>query len=190
MPSRTRDKRSRLVDAAIKLVHRRGFHRTTLAELADDARVPLGNVYYYFKTKEAVGEALIERYMSEYEAMLSAWDAEPDPKARLGAFIQTTVDRKDIIAQSGCPIGSLSSELNKDGGHLADCTSRLFAEQLAWAEQQFRLLGNSKSVAYGHAVHLLSAIEGASLLTHSFGDPKYVVQESQRLRAWIRDLGE
>ena len=41
-------KRERLVDSARDLFHERGVQRTTLAEVAERAEVPLGNVYYYF----------------------------------------------------------------------------------------------------------------------------------------------
>ena len=54
------DKRSRLIEAAVKLVHRQGFNKTTLADIALESEVPLGNVYYYFKTKDDIGQALIE----------------------------------------------------------------------------------------------------------------------------------
>ena len=188
MPPRPRDKRARLIDAATKLVHRQGFHRTTLADLARDAHVPLGNVYYYFQTKEALGEALIDRYLSEYAAMRTEWDAESDPAARLGLLIQMTIDQKDVLARSGCPIGTLSSELNKEGGPLADCATRLFADLLEWTDRQFRQLGQSRTEAHGCALHLLSALEGASVLAHAFGEPKYAVQESHRLRAWINEM--
>jgi len=102
MPTSTPDKRDRLVDAAVQLVHRQGFHRTTLADVAEESRVPLGNVYYYFKTKDALGEALIDRYLGQYEALRSKWDAKPDPKTRLDAFIQMTADNRDVLARSGC----------------------------------------------------------------------------------------
>jgi TetR/AcrR family transcriptional repressor of nem operon len=188
MPSRPRDKRTRLVDAAVRLVHRQGFHRTTLAEVAQAADVPLGNVYYYFKTKDELGQALVDLYSGEYDTLRATWDAAADPKARLEAFIQMTADRKDALARSGCPIGTLSSELHKDGGHVAECATRLFAGLLDWAEHQFRLLGRTPAEARGCAVHLLSAVEGASLLAHTFGDPKFAAQEARRLRDWIREM--
>jgi AcrR family transcriptional regulator len=130
-----RDKRTRLVDAGARLVHQQGFHRTTLADVAETSRVPLGNVYYYFKTKEALGEAVIEQYVSQYESLRSTWDAKPNPKARLKAFIQASVDSPEVLARSGCPLATLSSELRKDNGHLADCATRLFADALAWIEK-------------------------------------------------------
>ena len=54
------NKRVRLLEAANKLVHAQGFNQTTLADIARAAEVPLGNVYYYFKTKDDIGSALIE----------------------------------------------------------------------------------------------------------------------------------
>src|SRR6516165_3905370 len=47
-------KRDRLIAAAVLLLHRHGVERTTLADIAKAADVPVGNVYYYFKTKDEV----------------------------------------------------------------------------------------------------------------------------------------
>ena len=53
------DKRSRLVSAAVGLAYQNGFEATSLADIAREAKVPLGNVYYYFKTKDEIGEAIV-----------------------------------------------------------------------------------------------------------------------------------
>ncbi|MBO0730160.1 MAG: helix-turn-helix transcriptional regulator, partial [Acidimicrobiaceae bacterium] len=45
-------KRERLVAAARDVCHRQGVEKTTLADIAEAADVPVGNVYYYFKTKD------------------------------------------------------------------------------------------------------------------------------------------
>ena len=42
------DKRSRLLSAAMGLAYQNGFGATSLADIAREAEVPLGNVYYYF----------------------------------------------------------------------------------------------------------------------------------------------
>src|SRR5262249_53886648 len=49
------DKRTRLVETAMKLAYRDGFRESSLADIANAAHVPVGNVYYYFKTKEELG---------------------------------------------------------------------------------------------------------------------------------------
>jgi AcrR family transcriptional regulator len=45
------DKRSRLLSAAVDLAYQNGFGATSLADIVRGAEVPLGNVYYYFKTR-------------------------------------------------------------------------------------------------------------------------------------------
>lgn len=181
------DKRTRLIETAARLTHEQGFHRTSLADIAQESGVPLGNVYYYFKTKEALGEALVDRLAGMYESLCSGWEAESDPRSRLQAFIQMTIDNRDSLARSGCPIGTLCAELHKDGGPLADHAARLFAQLLKWIEQQFLDLGQGDE-SRDLAVHLLSAIEGASLLAHSFHNSRYVKREATRLIEWVRGL--
>ena len=53
-------KRERLVAAARKMFHEQGVEKTTLAEIAAAAEVPVGNVFYYFKTKDAIVSAVID----------------------------------------------------------------------------------------------------------------------------------
>lgn len=181
------DKRTRLVSAALKLVHEHGFDQTTLADIARESEVPLGNVYYYFKTKEALGEALLQRLSDIYDAARAGWDAKPDPKVRLEAFIQETIDSSESIAQSGCPVGSLCAELHKDGGPLAARAARVFDELLKWLEAQFRLIGQGAR-SRDHAFHLLSALQGASLLANTFHDTRALEREAKRLKSWVRAL--
>ena len=48
----------------MKLAYRDGFRESSLADIAKAAHVPVGNVYYYFKTKEELGEAVVERRLA------------------------------------------------------------------------------------------------------------------------------
>ncbi len=137
MPRKT-DKRIRLIEAAKVLIHQQGFNLTTLADIAQEADVPLGNVYYYFKTKEAIGEAVIEKRAAEYAEMLSRLDEIQDPASRLRAFVDTNVEELELIARYGCPIGGLCQELGKQGGSLADQAAKLLHDILEWSETQFR----------------------------------------------------
>src|SRR5579859_8153555 len=167
MSPRQTDKRERLIQTTVTLVHQQGFHQTTLADIARQAQVPLGTVYYFFKTKEAIGEALVDHYLQMYRELCQQWDSSPDPRARLLAFLQTMLGDRQLLAQSGCPIGTLCSELHKQEGPLAHQASGIFDELLAWLATQFQALGKGEQ-SRDLAVHLLSAVEGAILLAQSF----------------------
>src|SRR6266568_6407366 len=81
------DKQTRLIETAMKLAYRNGFRKTSLADIAKAARVPVGNVYYYFKTKEELAEAVVERRLGEFRAARVGWDRLGSPKERLLAFV-------------------------------------------------------------------------------------------------------
>jgi TetR/AcrR family transcriptional repressor of nem operon len=187
MPNARTDKRARLMHAAVKLSYLHGFGKTALADIAEEADVPLGNVYYYFKTKDEVGEAIVEQRFLQARALRHAWDEAGSPRERLIASVQTTADRRQALASGGCCVGTLCSELRKEGGALARKASALLAEHLDWIEAQFRGLGK-KNDARDLAVHLLSALQGIAVLAHSLRDSKLVATETARLRDWIAAL--
>ncbi len=182
------DKRTRLLEAANKLVQQQGFNQTTLADIALESKVPLGNVYYYYKTKDDIGHALIAHRTDCYRDQIREWDKLPEPRKRILAAIKTVAENREMVAQSGCPIGSLCQELHKDGGGpLADKAAGTFSVHLGWLETQFRLLGMGKASS-DHALHLVSALQGASLLTNAFNDPTLLLRETARLTKWVKAL--
>jgi len=181
------DKRSRPIRAAADLSHVHSLGKVSLADIAQSADVPLGNVYYYFKTKAAIGEAVMAQRVSEVQKMREACDAASSPRARLKAFIQMTVDNRDVLARSGCPVGSLCAELSKDGGSLAGEAATPFRNLLSWLEGHFAELGREEE-RRPLALHLLAALQGVSLLANCFRDPNVVVREAKYLKAWIDEL--
>jgi AcrR family transcriptional regulator len=92
------DKRSRLLNAAVDLAYQNGFGTTSLADIAREAEVPLGNVYYYFKTKDEIGEAIVELRLAELSAQRQRWDEAGSPKDRLCACVQGVLENKEFLA--------------------------------------------------------------------------------------------
>lgn len=187
MPGFRADNREKLTHAAMMAVYRRGFGKTALADIAREARIPLGNVYYYFKTKDEIGEAIVERRLERIRKLLSGLDALATPRERLIGFVQIKVDERRDLARSGCPVGTLCAELHKERGPVAKKAAILFTEVLDWLEGEFEALGKGAE-SRGLAVHLLSATQGVSLLAYTFRDPTLIDAEAARLMEWIRGL--
>lgn len=187
MLKRKADSRTRLLRAAEKITYRQGFGSTALADIAEEARVPLGNIYYYFKTKDEIGGAIVEQRVSRFKRLLQELDKAASPKERLCGFVQIKINNREGLARSGCPVGTLCSELHKHGGVVAKKSTALFAAALAWMEAQFKALGKGAD-SRGLAVHLLSATQGVSVLAHTFHDPGMIEMEAARLKEWIRAL--
>jgi TetR/AcrR family transcriptional regulator, transcriptional repressor for nem operon len=180
-------KRERLVAAATQLLHQQGIERTTLADIAKDADVPTGNVYYYFKTKDDVIAAVIEAHVKQIKTSLAFIDAHHrSPKSRLKAFVREFTAQSELVAQHGCPLGTLCSELGKRVMPSGFPSAELMRLPIEWAEEQFRSLGRRD--APDLALELLAAYEGSALLANTLRDPKVLSRAARRLDRWIDSL--
>jgi len=73
-----------LVAAASDLLYEHGVERTTLADIAQAADVPLGNVYYYFKTKDDIVAAVVHAHVHQSELATAELELRHrSPRARL-----------------------------------------------------------------------------------------------------------
>src|SRR5271155_1967382 len=181
------DKRARLIETATKLAYGRGFRETSLADIAEAARVPVGNVYYYFKTKEELAEAVVERRLAEFRAFREEMDRLSSPKERLFAFVESIHRNREQLARGGCPLGGLCTELHKEGGALAKKSAALFTKPMRWLEEQFRDIGHEKD-SRELAVHLFSAFQGMAAVAFGANDGEVVAMEAKRLKDWIGTL--
>jgi AcrR family transcriptional regulator len=180
-------KRERLVTAAQDLVYRQGVARTTLAHIAEAADVPVGNVYYYFKTKDDIVSAVVQTQTQQIESTLAELERRHrSPKARLKALIRFLAEHADSTAQYGCPHGTLSTEMAKQAERSDLIAAALMQVQLDWAEQQFQAMGRRD--AHDLAVELLVGYQGSAVLTNALGQPDLMTRQARRLEKWIDAL--
>ena len=180
------DKRQRLVEGARLLLHQQGVEKTTLADIAQAADVPVGNVYYYFKTKDELVQAAIDANAHDIQTMLASFDRHRTPKARLKALVRALTDQREVAALYGCPHGTLCSELGKRDDDLGRAAGTLMQLFIDWAEQQFRAMGRRD--ARDLAVAMISSYQGIMLLTNTFRQPELMAREARRLDRWIDSL--
>ena len=87
------DKRRVILDAAIRVFARQGFHRCRVSDIAREANVAYGLVYHYFRSKDEVLDTL---FLERWELMLAAIDeidAQPiGPRDTLYAIASFIID--------------------------------------------------------------------------------------------------
>jgi TetR/AcrR family transcriptional regulator len=84
--------RGRILDAAIQVFALRGYDGARIAEIAERSQLPKANVYYYFRTKRAIYETIIENLIGEWDAALAQLDAARDPDEALPAYIYAKLE--------------------------------------------------------------------------------------------------
>ena len=176
-------KRERLVAGAREVIHHQDVEKTTIADIAGAADVPVGNVYYYFKTKDELVEAAIDGYATCSSAARLARAPSHATGAPTG-LVRALTEQRDLAAEYGCPMGSLCSELDKRAEPLG--CRHLLELPIEWADCQFRLLGRRD--ARDLTVALIASYHGIALLTNTFRDPELMARQARRLERWIDSL--
>ena len=87
------DKRRVILDAAVRVFARQGFHTCRVSDIADEAGVAYGLVYHYFSSKEQILDTLfIERWDIMLAAIAEADASEGSPRDKLYAIAGFIVD--------------------------------------------------------------------------------------------------
>jgi AcrR family transcriptional regulator len=71
-------RRQQILDAARTCFLRNGFHVTSMQDVIAEARLSVGAVYRYFKSKNDIVEAIAEQYATQVSDLLAALVADPD----------------------------------------------------------------------------------------------------------------
>jgi AcrR family transcriptional regulator len=76
------DKRRVILDAAVRVFARQGFHQCRVSDVADEAGVAYGLVYHYFKSKDQILDTLFLERWKAMLAVISEIDARGEDTAR------------------------------------------------------------------------------------------------------------
>jgi len=177
---RNDDKRQRIVKSAKRLIHRQGYHKTTLAHIAHHSGVTIGNIYYYFKTKKQIVNAIIDERTDKFMVRAHEWEEDPNPRNRLLSFLEIPPTIEKAITKYGCSVGSLLQELNKTSDIEPDIANKTLQAQIDWVVEQFRLLG--KNDPEGEAHHFIATIQGGCLLANSMQNHDILHLQLKRLK--------
>jgi AcrR family transcriptional regulator len=176
--------RQRIIDVADSLFYQRGYNQTSFQDISDATGIPRGNFYYYFKTKDEILDAVVNSRVAQLAAMLNRCETETsEPRERLLMFSNMLEYNRDDVIQSGCPIGTLSSELAKDTPALQEKSRQAFILLRDWIRQQFEALG--KTDADDLAMDLLARLQGVTVMACAFKDVDFIKRSHREIQDWI-----
>jgi AcrR family transcriptional regulator len=184
----TQNKKERLIDSAAILFHRNGLMATSLADIAKHAEIPIGNVYYYFKTKDDLALAAIlkrkEQLAGAYSLLL---ENVTDPRERLIESVNYFKKIYSDYVKYGCPIGKIISDADTEKDPVAQTAASIIADFISWAGAQFEMLGHSQD-ARKYAISLMAGLQGAALMAKTFQNPEIIADEATRLITWLETI--
>jgi TetR/AcrR family transcriptional repressor of nem operon len=166
--------KEQILEVGTRLMAARGYHRTSLDDVLRESRAGKGNFYHYFRSKEDLGYAILDRVLTRFETRTLApifGDGARDPLDQVDAFLdEVLATQRARNCVGGCPLGNLATEL-------ADAhegfRQRLAAGFERWRQCLAAVLARAQALgAFAPDVDpaalarfLVAGIEGAILLT-------------------------
>ena len=86
------EKGEQILEAALEVFSQHGFRGTTIDQIAEVAGMSKPNLLYYFRTKEAMHRALIDRVLDTWFDPLRAFDAEGNPETEIRSYIRRKLE--------------------------------------------------------------------------------------------------
>jgi AcrR family transcriptional regulator len=168
------DTRERLLATAMELFVFQGYAATGLAQIARQAKVLPGSLYYFFPTKADLLEATLQRRLEllQSDVLDPNWQHVDDPIDRVFALLagyREMLQATDF--QHGCPIGNLVIEVGNTHPDARRLLVRNFDNWLDAVERCFaaalpRLPDGSDCRQL--AVYVLVTMEGAVMLARAY----------------------
>jgi TetR/AcrR family transcriptional regulator, transcriptional repressor for nem operon len=165
---------TRILDVAERLLQVRGYNNFSYGDIAGELRITRAALHYHFPGKAELGQALIERYATRFSGALAELDATaPDAAAKLRGYVAlyTNVLNDDRM----CLCGMLAAEHRTLPDLLQQAVCDFFRANTSWLRKVLEegcADGNLRcpSTAEATAMMVLSALEGAMLITRLDGD--------------------
>ena len=163
-----------LIEAATHLIHLKGYQNTSVDDVLNAAGVGKGNFYYYFKSKEDLGYAILDRVIDAFlERGLEPCFTDPATSrlTQVRCFLGRVRDAQhERNCVGGCVFGNLAAELSDVHEGFRARLTGLFTrwrarltQALDEAQQRGEVTEACRPDAVGH--FLVASLEGAILLT-------------------------
>jgi TetR/AcrR family transcriptional repressor of nem operon len=185
--------REHILDAAGRLIHLRGFHNTSVDDILRESGVGKGNLYYYFKSKDELGYAALDRTLGRIQDVLleKVFADGFDPWAQLNRFLDFPAERaRREGCVGGCPLGNLALEMSDVHEGFRTRLSQAFGQVRSKIQQALERARTEGTLRTGTdterlAHFIIAGFEGAFMLGKLHRDADLIVNVVDELKEHV-----
>lgn len=190
--------KDKLLDAAQSLMLAKGFTATTVDEICETAKLTKGSFFHYFKSKEELGRAALDRFVSTMQQITqqAPFHKERDPLKRVYGYVDFMIRMaKDPRTPKSCLLGTFAQELSDTHPKIR---SRCAEHFCLWAEAFKKDLDEAKAKYRPKAAidtqelaeHFIAVAEGALILARAKQDTGVVETHLRHFMQYVKTLLE
>lgn len=184
---RGKERRDALVAACAELFWQKGYANTSIADIAAHAGIPLGNVYYYFRSKADMANAVAAVFVTETESLIADIGTQTqEPRERLALLVRRLAQSARSRVAHGCPIGGCVHDFRHDAQPAADRAAEALSLLIGFMARELGKTGLRPSAAMAAARGAVSDWQGGIVLAHALRDATVMAESFRRMERTLR----
>ncbi len=185
--------KTRLLDAALRVIRAQGYSATSVDDLCAAAGVTKGAFFHHFKSKEALGIAAADYFSAFADSVFAAapYRQLKDPVDRLLGY----VDFRRAILQGQLPdftclVGTMVQETYDTHPAIRDACNKSISDHAAMVEADIAQAMKARGIkaewsAESLALYTQAVIQGAFILAKAKGGPQVAAECLDHLRRYL-----
>ena len=183
-----KDTRTHMIETTAGLVHRQGFHGTSLNEILEQSGAPRGSLYYHFPggKEELVLEATRQGVAIVTQLLKEVLNNSPDPADGVHAFVEAAAhELRDSGYVFGCPVAPIVLDSPESSALTKVCQEALEEWQQVFVEG-FGSAGIERGRAESLATMIVCGLEGGLILARARRDTAPLDAVAEELASMVR----
>jgi TetR/AcrR family transcriptional repressor of lmrAB and yxaGH operons len=183
-----KDTRERMIETTASLVHRRGFHGTSLNEILAESGAPRGSLYYHFPggKEELVLEATRQGVAMVTQVLKEVLTDSRDPADGVRAFNEAAAhELRDSDYVFGCPVAPIVLD-SPESSALAEVCQKALEEWQRVLVEGLGSAGIERGRAESLATVIVCGLEGGLILARARRDIAPLDAVAQELASMVR----
>jgi len=189
--------KEKLLDVAHGLFLNQGFSATSIDKICRAAKVTKGGFFHYFKSKDELGKAVLERFCAASHSIMKeagCCEKTPDPLERVFANLDGVVHYvKSSSASKGCLIATFTQEMSGSNPQIqAMCAEGLkgwaamIKKDLQLAQKKY--VPRARLDIAGLADYCVAVVEGAQVMAKATKSPAVIGKNIEHLKRYLEIL--
>ncbi|MBI4384998.1 MAG: TetR/AcrR family transcriptional regulator [Nitrospinae bacterium] len=189
------ERKERLLYAAKGLMLDKGFVATSVDEICEAAGVTKGTFFHYFKSKEELGEELVERFAAHFAEQMreAACCAGDDPLDRFYGCVDLSIKMADCQDEKGCLLGTFVQEMHQSHPQIRKLCDKGFNSVLRackadLAEARKKYAPKADIDVEGLAEHFVAITQGSMILMKAKGDRSIMKRTLTHYKRYLKSI--
>jgi len=131
------NKKLQIIEISAKLIHSKGYEKTSIQDILQAAQIGKGQFYYYFSSKQDLGITVVDYCFEKWNQRVikDILESEADPKVKIEKMLECAIDvHTKNGSKCGCFFGNLAVELSEHSEIFREKTNKVFESWISHLE--------------------------------------------------------